>query len=218
MWVWTILLDQLTWSLQGIVLDRHEAEQVAARAFRHNMWDISLEPEVASKMAVLLDQVKQIQKAGGGLYAIESRCVALLDMHIPSLRAHPPRLRHPTILLPTVHTHALRPSRPRHPQEETEYISDAAQRQKIGQIEDASQTAEYHDVLQQEAELTAGHGILCYTGLISVSATATDDLDIAIAAIEQAAIQASCETRLLVGQQAQAFTATALPHCAGSYR
>lgn len=95
----------------------------------------------------------------------------------------------------------------------TEYISDAAQRQKIGQIEDASQTAEYHDVLQQEADLTAGHGILRYTGLISVSAAASDDLDAAIAAIEQAAIQASCETRLLVGQQAQAFTAAALPLC-----
>ena len=81
----------------------------------------------------------------------------------------------------------------------TEYISDAAQRQKIGQIEDASQTAEYHDVLQQEADLTAGHGILRYTGLISVSAAASDDLDAAIAAIEQAAIQA--------------FTAAALPLC-----
>ncbi|SHI58491.1 hypothetical protein SAMN02745244_00651 [Tessaracoccus bendigoensis DSM 12906] len=30
---------------------------------------------------------------------------------------------------------------------------------------------------------------------------------------EQAAIQASCETRLLVGQQAAAFTAGALPLC-----
>lgn len=29
----------------------------------------------------------------------------------------------------------------------------------------------------------------------------------------EAAIQASCETRLLVGQQAQAFTAAALPLC-----
>ena len=38
-----------------------------------------------------------------------------------------------------------------------EHISDQAQRAKIGQIEDASQTAEYHDVLQQEADLTAGH-------------------------------------------------------------
>ena len=33
------------------------------------------------------------------------------------------------------------------------------------------------------------------------------------AAIEQAAIQASCEARVLVGQQAQAFTAAALPLC-----
>ena len=95
----------------------------------------------------------------------------------------------------------------------TEYISDAAQRQRIGQIEDASQTAEYHDVLQQEADLTAGHGILRYTGLIALSARTIADLDSAVAAIEQAAIQASCETRLLVGQQAQAFTAAALPLC-----
>ncbi len=95
----------------------------------------------------------------------------------------------------------------------TEYISDAAQRQRIGQIEDASQTAEFQDVLQQEADLTAGHGVLRYSGLISVSARTVDDLDAAVAAIEQAAIQASCETRLLVGQQAQAFTAAALPLC-----
>tara|TARA_R110002124_G_scaffold48298_11_gene142787 strand:+ start:48 stop:962 length:915 start_codon:yes stop_codon:yes gene_type:complete len=95
----------------------------------------------------------------------------------------------------------------------TEYISDAAQRQRIGQIEDASQMAEFQDVLQQEADLTAGHGVLRYTGLISVSARTVDDLDAAVSAIEQAAIQASCETRLLVGQQAQAFTAAALPLC-----
>lgn len=94
-----------------------------------------------------------------------------------------------------------------------EHISDAAQRAKIGQIEDAAQTAEYHDVLQQEADLTAGHGVLRYTGLISVSAPSVDELEAAVAAIEQAAIQASCETRLLVGQQAAAFTAAALPLC-----
>lgn len=93
----------------------------------------------------------------------------------------------------------------------TEYVSDAAQRQRIGQIEDASQSAEYADVLQQEADLTAGHGVLRYTGLIAISAPSVDELDAAVAAIEQAAIQASCETRLLVGQQAQAFVAAALP-------
>lgn len=95
----------------------------------------------------------------------------------------------------------------------TEYIADAAQRAKIGQIEDAQQTAEYHDVLQQEADLTAGHGILRYTGLIAISAPTSGELDAAVAEIEQAAIQASCETRRLVGQQAQAFAAAALPLC-----
>ncbi|MDJ1372416.1 hypothetical protein C7K25_13745, partial [Gulosibacter molinativorax] len=95
----------------------------------------------------------------------------------------------------------------------TELISDAAQRSKMGQIEDASQTAEYGDVLQQEADLTAGHGVLRYTGLISISAPTPEELDTAVAAIEQAAIQASCETRRLVGQQAQAFTVAALPLC-----
>lgn len=94
-----------------------------------------------------------------------------------------------------------------------EHISDQAQRAKIGQIEDAAQTAEYHDVLQQEADLTAGHGVLRYTGLISVSAPTIEELEAAVAAIEQAAIQASCETRRLVGQQAAAFTAAALPLC-----
>ena len=93
----------------------------------------------------------------------------------------------------------------------TEYISDAAQRQRIGQIEDAQQTAEYQDVLQQEADLTAGHGVLRCTGFVAVSASDPDELERAVAAIEQAAIQASCETRRLWGQQAQAFAAAALP-------
>jgi hypothetical protein len=95
----------------------------------------------------------------------------------------------------------------------TEYISDAAQRQRIGQIEDAQQSAEYGDVLQQEADLTAGHGILRTTGLIAVSAQDPESLERAVADIEQAAIQASCETRRLWGQQAQSFSAAALPLC-----
>jgi hypothetical protein len=92
-------------------------------------------------------------------------------------------------------------------------LSDAAQRAKIGQIEDAARTAEFNDVVQQESDLTAGHGVLRYTGLVAVSAPTIDELDAAIAAIEQAAVQAACETRRLVGQQAQAFTAAALPLC-----
>lgn len=95
----------------------------------------------------------------------------------------------------------------------TEYISDAAQRQRIGQIEDAQHSAEYHDVLQQEADITAGHGLLRVTGLIAVTAHDPDELERTVAEIEQAAIQASCETRRLWGQQAQAFAAAALPLC-----
>ncbi|SDS84173.1 SCO6880 family protein [Microterricola viridarii] len=95
----------------------------------------------------------------------------------------------------------------------TELISDAHQRKRIGQIEDAGANAEYEDVLQQEADLTAGHGVLHTTGLICITASSADNLDAAVSTIEQAAIQASCETRRLVGQQAQAFTAAALPLC-----
>lgn len=97
----------------------------------------------------------------------------------------------------------------------TEYLSDAAQRQRIGQIEDAQQSAEYQDVLQQEADLTAGHGVLRCTGLIAVTAADPDELERAVAAVEQAAIQASCETRRLWGQQAQAFASASLPLCRG---
>lgn len=93
----------------------------------------------------------------------------------------------------------------------TEYISDAAQRAKIGQIDDAQQNAEYGDVLRQEADLTNGHGILRLTGLLTLSAATPDALEQAVAAVEQSAIQASCETRRLWGQQAQAFRAAALP-------
>ncbi|MDR3359378.1 MAG: PrgI family protein [Bifidobacteriaceae bacterium] len=98
----------------------------------------------------------------------------------------------------------------------TEHIADQAQRAKIGQIEDAATTAEYADVLKQEADLTSGHGVARYTGLITVSADTEEGLQAALAAVEQAAVQASCETRLLVGQQAQAFTAAALPLCRGA--
>lgn len=112
-----------------------------------------------------------------------------------------------------LHADAHRPGRPRHPKKKTEYISDAAQRQRIGQIEDAQQSAEYNDVPQQEADLASGHGILRTTGLIAVSTQDPDELERAVTDIQQAAIQASCETRRLWGQQAQAFSAAALPLC-----
>lgn len=59
--------------------------------------------------------------------------------------------------------------------------------------------------------MAAEHGILCSTGLIAVSAPTVEELDASVALIEQASIQASCKTRLLVGQQASVFTSAALP-------
>ncbi|WP_338023774.1 SCO6880 family protein [Bifidobacterium crudilactis] len=128
---------------------------------------------------------------------------------LPSPALH----RYPALVLTDLHPHAIRPSSPRHPQEEGRAYQRHLQRQKIGQIEDASQTTECKDVLQQEADLIAGHGILRYTGPITTPVP--NELDAAVAAIEQAAIQAACETRVLVGQQAAACTSTAMPLCRG---
>ena len=76
-----------------------------------------------------------------------------------------------------------------------------------------AQAAEYADVVQPEADLTAGHAVRRATGLIAVSAPDPVELERAVAAIEQAAVQACCETRRLWGQQAHAFAAAALPLC-----
>ncbi|GAA4707839.1 hypothetical protein APR04_003860 [Promicromonospora umidemergens] len=90
----------------------------------------------------------------------------------------------------------------------TGHITEAAQRARVGQIEDVTQVAEYDDVLTQEAELAAGHGVLRATGLVTVSAPDLDTLEHDVAAVEQAAIQAGCETRRLWGQQSLALART----------
>ncbi|MDQ4110393.1 MAG: PrgI family protein, partial [Actinomycetota bacterium] len=110
---------------------------------------------------------------------------------------------YPGFLAPLVHTTGVRRAISLHykpirtdlaardlRRKKTEYISDAAQRQRIGQIEDAQQTAEYADVLQQEADLTAGHGVLRLTGLLALSANSADNLERVVAAVDQAAVQA----------------------------
>ncbi|WP_241236984.1 SCO6880 family protein [Georgenia faecalis] len=99
--------------------------------------------------------------------------------------------------------------------ERVEYQTDAAQRQRIGQIADYASEQEWADVNQRERDLVAGHGDLRFAGFLCVTAPDLDALQAARSAIEQAAIQSGCETRLLLGQQAQAFTAAALPLCRG---
>ncbi|RPF21448.1 SCO6880 family protein [Myceligenerans xiligouense] len=93
----------------------------------------------------------------------------------------------------------------------TGHITEAAQRAKVGQIEDATQAAELDDVLAQEADLAAGHGVLRATGFLTITAGSAEELEHDVAAVEQAGVQAGCETRRLWGQQAVALGAVAAP-------
>ena len=95
--------------------------------------------------------------------------------------------------------------------EKTEMISDAAQKAKIGQIADLSDAQEFADVTARERALISGHADLVFAGFVTVTAPTRPDLQTAVSQVERAAALAVCETRLLHGQQAQAFTVAALP-------
>ena len=92
-----------------------------------------------------------------------------------------------------------------------EQIADAAQRTRMGQLEDEVSRAEAADLHRREQELVAGHGDFRFIGLLTVSAPTAQELDAACTATEAAAAQSLCELRKLVGQQASAFAAAALP-------
>jgi hypothetical protein len=92
-----------------------------------------------------------------------------------------------------------------------EQIADAAQRNRLGQVEDESVRAEAEDLARRERELVAGHGDLRFVGLLTVTASSPEELAAACVATEAAAAQAMCELRKLVGQQSSAFACGALP-------
>lgn len=92
-----------------------------------------------------------------------------------------------------------------------EHATESMQKARIGAIGDLSDTAELNDVLDRERALVAGHADIRFTGLLTITAGTADDLEAAVASVERAAVQSGCETRRLVGQQAQAFSAAALP-------
>lgn len=94
--------------------------------------------------------------------------------------------------------------------EKTDWIGDADQKQKVGQIQDLSDVQEYEDLEARERALIAGHADVAFTGLLTVTARSEEELDAATRQVERAASQAGCETRVLYGQQSQAFVA-ALP-------
>lgn len=92
-----------------------------------------------------------------------------------------------------------------------EHATDTMQKARIGAISDLADTAELNDVLDRERALVAGHADIRFTGLLTITASSPDELEADVAAVERAAIQCGCETNRLLGQQAQAFSAAALP-------
>ncbi len=95
--------------------------------------------------------------------------------------------------------------------EKTEAITDSAQKAKVGQLQDLSDRQEYDDILAREQALIAGHVDMEFSGFLTVTAPGRDELAAAVSQVEQAAGQATCETRVLYGRQSQGFVVSALP-------
>jgi len=91
------------------------------------------------------------------------------------------------------------------------YLTDAAQKSRLGVVADLADAQELADVMTREQALISGHADLRFTGLIAVTAPTKDQLDAAVSQLQRAATQSGCETRLLLGQQARSFAAAALP-------
>ncbi|WP_411573534.1 SCO6880 family protein [Streptomyces fradiae] len=90
-------------------------------------------------------------------------------------------------------------------------IADAAERARKGQVDSEEDSVEYADIKQRERQPIAGHADVALTGLLTVSADTSEELNAACAAVETAAVAALVDLRLLTWQQAEAFTNAALP-------
>ncbi|MEU6285689.1 SCO6880 family protein [Streptomyces sp. NPDC047028] len=90
-------------------------------------------------------------------------------------------------------------------------IADAAERARRGQVDSEADSIEYQDIKSRERQLIAGHADVALTGLLTVSADTEDELRAACAVVETAAVGAQLDLRPLTWQQAEAFTAAALP-------
>ncbi|MFJ9988110.1 SCO6880 family protein [Streptomyces globisporus] len=90
-------------------------------------------------------------------------------------------------------------------------IADAAERARRGQVDSEADSVEYQDIKSRERQLIAGHADVALTGLLTVSADTEDELRTACAVVETAAVGAQLDLRPLTWQQAEAFTAAALP-------
>ncbi|MEU7354746.1 SCO6880 family protein [Streptomyces albidoflavus] len=90
-------------------------------------------------------------------------------------------------------------------------IADAAERARRGQVGSEADSIEYQDITSRERQLIAGHADVALTGLLTVSADSEEELRSACAVVETAAVGAQLDLRPLTWQQAEAFTAAAMP-------
>lgn len=90
-------------------------------------------------------------------------------------------------------------------------IADSAERARRGQVDSEADAIEYADIKTRERQLIAGHADVALSGLLTVSADTEDELRAACAVVETAAVGAQLDLRALSWQQAEAFTAGALP-------
>jgi hypothetical protein len=95
--------------------------------------------------------------------------------------------------------------------EKASYAVDRKQKLEHGQIESAFDLQEELDVLERERALVKGHADMRFTGFITITAPSEEQLKSDVALVQRAAASAMVETRVLFGQQSQAFVAGALP-------
>jgi hypothetical protein len=95
--------------------------------------------------------------------------------------------------------------------DKTEAVADSAQKARVGQLADLSDTQEYEDLLARERSVIAGHTDVEFTGFVTVTAPTLPELEAARASVTRAAAQATCEVRPLYGHQLQSFVMGALP-------
>jgi hypothetical protein len=86
--------------------------------------------------------------------------------------------------------------------------SDAAVKQEKGRRVDARHRRATQALLDREAELVAGYAETPYLGLVSVAATSAEELDQHAQVVEQLALEAGMELRVLDGRQDVAWAAT----------
>ena len=84
-------------------------------------------------------------------------------------------------------------------------------RQRTGQIVPEHEKAAQRRADAQDAERAAGHGLVRFSGYVSVTVTDDDDLPDALAALEADAAAARIEIRRMWGAQDVGFALAALP-------